>query len=54
MAVGPVAEITAVGFFEDQLDECVIAEGVRQCPGRRLVAPHQGGVNDEAVVHAER
>jgi hypothetical protein len=54
MAVGPVAEITAVGFFEDQFDERIPAEGVRQRPGCRLVAPHQWGVNDKAVVHAER
>src|SRR5690242_20535996 len=49
-----VAEVTAVGFLADQLDELVAAERVRQSPGCSLIAPHQGGVNDETTVHPER
>src|SRR5205085_11739209 len=48
------AEVTAVVLYEDQLDELVAAERVRESPGCSLIAPHQRGVNDETMIHAER
>src|SRR5437763_13199383 len=49
----PVAVIAAVRFVADQLDQRRAAQFPRQYPGRRLVAPHQGGVDHKTVVHAE-
>ena len=54
MAFRAVAAIAGMRLFDDQTDEILAAELFGQRPGRRLVAPHQGGVNDEAMVHAER
>src|SRR5436189_6405985 len=42
-----------MAVFGDQFDEWLAAEAGGEAPGRRLVAPHQRGVEDEALVHPE-
>src|ERR1700733_14777135 len=54
VALAALAEIAAVALLADQFDQPLAAELARQLPGRPLVAPHQRGMDDEAVVHAER
>src|SRR6266508_1394673 len=51
--VRAVAEIAGVGVLDQQVDEWVAADLMREREGRRLVDPHQRRMDDEAAIHAE-
>ena len=50
-----------VGVFDDEVDQlistlgvCFLTEVIGQLPGLRFVNPHQGCLDQQATVHAER
>src|SRR5262249_18063156 len=43
----------AMGLFPDELHQRIAAQALGESPGRGLVAPHQGRLDDEAPIHAE-
>ncbi len=48
-----LAEVAGVALLHDEVREPRAAEGLREAPRRRLVDPHQRGVQHEAALHAE-
>ena len=47
------ADITGMGIFDDEFDECLSSQVICQLPGFFLVFPHQGGDQVDAGVHAD-
>ncbi len=53
MPLRAVAKVAGVAFLDDQIDQRLATEVVRQGPGLSLRQPHQRGLDDEAPIHAE-
>lgn len=48
-----VSAIAGVASLADELHQRLAAQPIRQRPGLRLVAPHEGCVNDETRLHSK-